>query len=51
MIRPTIYEELKTKLGRRPTDAELVADVKRILHEGFLEMAAQRKLKAQRRGR
>lgn len=29
--QPTIYEVLKAKLGREPTNAELNAEVKRIL--------------------
>lgn len=32
--KPTIYSALKAKLGREPTQAELVADVRRILEEG-----------------
>lgn len=31
--KPTIYEALKAKLGREPTNAEVKADVKRILEE------------------
>lgn len=30
----TIYQALTLKLGRTPTDAEVKADVKRIIHEG-----------------
>lgn len=32
-MKPTIYEALREKLGREPTRAELVADVRRILRE------------------
>ncbi len=39
MIRPTIYQTLKVKLGREPTHAELKADVKRILTEALVESA------------
>ena len=31
--KPTIYSVLKAKLGREPTNAELKADVQRILSE------------------
>ena len=31
MIRPTIYEVLRAKLGREPTHKELCDDVRRIL--------------------
>ena len=34
MRKPTIYEALRAKLGREPSHAELVADVKRILADG-----------------
>lgn len=37
MIRETIALALKRKLGREPTHAELVADVKRILCEAAAE--------------
>jgi hypothetical protein len=36
MIKPTIYEALAQKLGREPTNAELKADVRRILDEAAL---------------
>jgi hypothetical protein len=45
----TIYEALRRKLGREPTHAELKADVKRILHEGWIERAGKGKLAHQRR--
>lgn len=34
MKKPTIYEALKTKLGREPKHSELCEEVKRILREG-----------------
>jgi hypothetical protein len=42
MRKPTIYEALKTKLGREPSNAELKAEVKRILHEGYMQGVAAR---------
>lgn len=48
--KPTIYEALRTKLGREPTNAELCADVKRILQDGLIKMAEQGKL-AHQKGR
>ena len=47
--KPTIYEALKTKLNREPSNAELKADVQRILDDGLIEMAGNGKLKHQRR--
>jgi hypothetical protein len=32
--KPTIYETLRKRLGREPTDAELSTEVRRIIHEG-----------------
>jgi len=49
MLRPTIYEALKAKLEREPTNAELKAEVKRILAEAAAERAAQGKLRHQRK--
>ena len=46
----TIYEALKTKLGREPTHKELCDDVKRILEEGTIERAGKGKLKHQKKG-
>lgn len=37
--RKTVYHVLREKLGREPTHAELIADVKRILADGMREMA------------
>lgn len=48
MRKPTIYEALAAKLGREPSNAELKADVVRILNEGLQECAAKGKLKHQR---
>lgn len=45
----TIYEALKRKLGREPTNAELKADVKRILQESLVERAEAGKLAHQKR--
>ena len=49
MHRPTIYEALRAKLGREPTHEEVKADVRRILREGYAEMAARGKLPHQRK--
>lgn len=49
MKKPTIYEALRTKLGREPTNAELKADVRRILDEGLQELAHKGKLPRQRK--
>ena len=45
----TIYEALKTKLGREPTNDELKADVKRILQEALVSRAEKGKLPHQKR--
>lgn len=47
--KPTIYEVLKAKLGREPTHRELCDDVKRILRDGYCELAAKGKLLHQRK--
>ncbi len=49
--KPTIYEALRIKLGREPSNAELKADVQRILQEGTIERAMAGKLPHQRRRR
>ncbi len=46
--KPTIYEALAAKLGREPTNAELSADVRRILSEATIERATVGKLQHQR---
>lgn len=51
MMKPTIYAALKTRLGREPTNAEIKADVQRILTEGLVERAEAGKLPHQRRRR
>ena len=48
-MKPTIYEALCVKLGREPTNAELKADVKRILAESLVERATKGKLPHQRK--
>lgn len=49
MRKPTIYEALRGKLGREPSNAELRADVRRILDQGLIEMAEAGKLAHQKR--
>ena len=49
MRKLTIYEVLRDKLGRPPTDAECCADVQRILSEATVERATQGKLPHQRK--
>lgn len=49
MRKPTIYEALRAKLGREPTNAELKADVKRILTEALVDTATNGKLAHQRK--
>lgn len=49
--KPTIYEALRAKLGREPTNAELKADVERILDEALVEQAEAGKLRHQRKRR
>lgn len=44
----TIANVLARKLGREPTNAELAADVRRILNDGLIELAGHGKLKHQR---
>lgn len=47
--KQTIYEALRAKLGREPTNTELTADVRRILSEATAERATAGKLPHQRR--
>lgn len=49
MRKPTIYEALEAKLGRTPTNAEVKADVARILDESLVERAQKGKLRHQRK--
>jgi len=51
MRKPTIYEALREKLGREPTNAEIKADVQRILEAATVERAERGKLAHQRRRR
>ncbi|MFZ5783964.1 MAG: hypothetical protein ACOY4R_27515 [Pseudomonadota bacterium] len=48
MTKPTVYEALKQKLGREPTNKELCDDVRRILSEVSVDLAAAGKLPHQR---
>ena len=48
MIKPTIYEALHGKLGRKPTSAELKAEVDRIKSEALVGLAEKGKLPFQR---
>lgn len=47
--KPTIYEALRAKLGREPTNAELREDCHRIMTEGLVDRAAKGKMRHQRR--
>jgi hypothetical protein len=47
-VTTTIYKALRAKLGREPSNAELKADVARILRAGLVEAAEAGKLKHQR---
>ena len=49
MRKPTIYEALRAKLGREPTNAELKADVQRIKTDALVEAATNGKLAMQRK--
>jgi hypothetical protein len=51
MHKPTIYEALASKLGRRPTNDELRREVQRIKTEAYIEVASRGKLSHQRRRR
>jgi hypothetical protein len=44
----TIYQALKAKLGREPTNAELKAEVARIKTEALVDAATAGKLRYQR---
>lgn len=48
MIKPTIYEALRSKLNRAPTNAEVKAEIERIKTEALIELANKGKLKHQR---
>lgn len=45
----TIYEALRAKLGREPTNGELADECRRILAEAAVERAEKGKLAHQRR--
>ena len=47
--KPTIYEALREKLGREPTNAELKADVERIKEEVLVTADTHGKLPHQRK--
>lgn len=47
----TIYEALRDKLGREPTNAEIKADMQRIRDDSLVERATQGKLPHQRKRR
>lgn len=47
--RPTIYEALRDKLGREPTNKEIKADVRRINEEVIVDLATRGKLPHQRK--
>ena len=51
MIRMTIYEALRKKLGRNPTNLELKQEVIRIKRDAVIELATAGKLPFQRRRR
>lgn len=50
MRKPTIYEALKAKLRREPSNLELKAEVARILDEGMIELVVKGKLTHQTKG-
>lgn len=43
MMEPTIYEAMRAKLGREPTDAELSAECRRIICEAHAEIARRQR--------
>ncbi len=51
MRKLTIYDALRQKLGREPTNAEVRDDVDRIKREAYVEVASRGKLPHQRRRR
>lgn len=50
MRKLTIYEALRDKLQREPTNAEIKADVQRIKEEALVEAATRGRLPHQRKG-
>jgi hypothetical protein len=51
MHKPSIYEALRDKLGREPTNAEVRADVERIKTDALVKTATGGKLRHQKRHR
>lgn len=49
MIRKTIYQALREKLDREPSDTELRREVERIKAAALATLASQGRLKHQRR--
>jgi hypothetical protein len=49
--KPTIYEALRDKLGREPTNPELRAEVERIKQSALVELAEKGRLPHQRSGK
>ncbi len=47
--KPTIYEALREKLQREPTNEEIKSDVERIKREALEELASDGKLRHQRK--
>jgi len=47
----TIYNRLKDKLGREPTNDEIKSDIRRILDEVMVDLAGKGKLSFQRKRR
>ena len=47
--KPTIYEALRAKLGREPTNDEITIECRRIISEANRELAEQGKLPNQRK--
>lgn len=45
----TIWNKLAVKLGRQPTNAEAAAEVRRIMSEATVDLAAEGKLPFQRK--
>lgn len=48
MRQPTIYETLRAKIGREPTNAELNERCREIIRLAHIELAEKGKLKHQR---
>lgn len=48
VVRGSIWDRLRERLGREPTNEEARTEVKRILEESLVERATEGKLKHQR---